>query len=27
MVYGHYTNHIVYDNEPLTFSTTISCVK
>ena len=27
MVYGHYTNHIVYDNEPLTFSTTVNCVK
>ena len=27
MVYGHYTNHIVYDNEPLTFSTTINWVK
>jgi hypothetical protein len=23
MVYGHYTNQIVYDNEQLTFSTTI----
>ena len=27
MVYGHYTNHIVYDNEPLTFSSPINCVK
>ena len=27
MVYGHYTNHIVYDNEPLIFSTTVNCVK
>ena len=27
MVYGHYTNHIVYDNETVTFSTTINWLK